>query len=121
MGLDEPAMLVLAGANGLLVWAPEAPLIEVVVTTPPLPVRTEPLVCPLMKTYEYIGLTSKPLNGVISGLMMIAKLSPRVCGWQEVCALPEVVHRWLLPRPALPAMRKGGKSGLPVRFSSIAA
>ena len=25
MGLVEPAMLVLAGANGLLVWAPEAP------------------------------------------------------------------------------------------------
>src|SRR2546422_10475637 len=120
MGLDEPAMLVLAGANGLLVWAPVAPLIEVVVTTPPLPVRTEPLVWPLMKTYEYMGLMSKPLNGVISGLTMIAKLSPRVCGWQGVCAFAEFVHRWLLPRPALPAERKGGKSGLPVKFSSIA-
>src|SRR5205809_7952352 len=110
-----------AGANGLFVWAPVAPLIEVVVTTPPLPVRTEPLVWPLMKTYEYIGLTSKPLNGVISGLMMIAKLSPRVCGWQADCTLAVLVQRWLLPRPAAPAARNGGMSGLPVRFSSIAA
>src|SRR5438477_7943061 len=81
------------GANGL--WAPSV----VKVGTPPRCWRVASVawvllpVIPLMKRYEYMGLMSKPLNGVISGLMMIAKLSPRVFGWQGTSAPPAATIR----------------------------
>ena len=47
--------------------------------TPPRPSRACPEVKPLTNMCENIGLMSSPFMTVISGLAMIAKLSPRDC------------------------------------------
>src|SRR6266545_2684658 len=86
------------GANGLWPWAPVAPLIAGAIGRPPRPTRALPLVRPLAKKYEYIGLMSSPFIGVTSAEKISAKSSPRFWAMHGICvALP-------LPRHLLPVL-----------------
>src|SRR5262245_1006949 len=91
--------------------------------TPPRPFRAAVEVRPVAVKYEYIGLMSSPFMTVISGLPMMAQLSPRDCAvhTDDDCTTPAVLMHLLNSVPPLVVLfRNGPKAPLPSRFSSTA-